>query len=456
MSKTLEKLQARKADVSKAMRELSDAAADRVFTEEESGKFASLKAEVAGLDARIATEKELVEAERAAIASRGGANAGTVATVAQLGPETGASKPNIVGGEGSDKFRTFGEYLRAVHAFEHKAVDGRLQKYGVPTGLNTVTPSEGGFLVPPEYGTIIIKQAYEQGAILARVNKLPLSTSDAMNIPYVNETSRANGSRAGGVRGYWRGQGDSVTGTKPAFGEMELKLKNAMCIGYVTDEMLKDYAFTGALLTKLFADELTFIVEDAVFEGTGAGQPQGITVADCKVQVAKESGQASRTICGDNIIKMLSRFPVRSRRSPGAAWLYNQDCEPQLWKLSARTTATEGASSTSETMPMLVPAGQGFNRTEFPLLMGIPLVPVEYCETLGTAGDLVLVDLAEYMLVEKEGVEVATSMHVKFAEAEQAFRLTYRVDGKMTWKSAITPFKGSTTISPVITLATRA
>ena len=107
-------------------------------------------------------------------------------------------------------------------------------------------------------------------------------------------------------------------------------------------------------------------------------------------------------------------------------------------------------------MPLLIPAGVGFNTTRFPLLGGIPLIPVEYCETLGTAGDLVLTDLSEYILTEKEAAEMASSMHVRFLEAEQTFRMMYRVDGQMGWKSAITPFKGSNSISPVITLAARA
>lgn len=454
MSK-LEKLNDRKAALVAAMRKLSDKAADeeREFTAEEQTAYDQHKADLADADKAIAREQELVALEKSAIMHKAGESHSQAGSVSSLGPET--SKPNITREKDPNAFSSFGDFLASVKAFEHGAVDGRLQKYGVPSGLNTVTPNEGGFLVPPEHGSLIIKQAYETGSILSRVTRLPLTVSDSMTMPYLNETSRADGSRQGGVRGYWRGQGDAGTASKPSFGEMEIKLKAAMVAGYATDEMLRDFAFTGALLNRLFANELQFVVEDAVFEGDGAGKPTGLVGAACKIQIAKESGQAAKTICGDNVIKMFARFPVRSRRSAGAAWLYNQDCEPQLWKLSARTTATEGASSTSDAMPMLVPAGVGFNRTEFPLLLGIPAIPVEYCETLGTAGDIVLTDLSEYILVEKEAAEMASSMHVRFLEAEQTFRMMYRVDGQMGWSSAVTPYKGSNTISPVITLATR-
>lgn len=459
MSK-LQKLNDRKAALVAAMRKLSDTAADqeREFTAEEQTAYDQHKADLADMDKAIAREQELVALEKAAIAHAGGAT-GQTAPPERLGPETagsGQSKPTITREKDPNAFATFGDFLGSVRAFEHGAVDGRLQKYGAPSGLNTVTPSEGGFLVPPEYASLIIRKAFDQGAILSRVNRLPLTTSDTMNIPYVNETSRADGSRSGGVRGYWRGQGDAVTASNPTFGQMELKLKSAMCLGYVTEEMTRDYAFTGALLTGLFADEITFMVENAIVNGTGAGQPLGIVNADCKLQLAKESGQAAKTICGDNLIKMVSRFPVKSRRSPGAVFLYNQDCEPQLWKLSARTTATEGSSSTSDAMPLILPAGMGLQRSDFPTFQGIPFVPVEYCETLGTSGDLILVDLAEYLFVDKQGIDMASSIHVKFAEAEETFRVMYRCDGQPAWKSALTPFKGSSTVSPVITLATRA
>jgi len=35
-----------------------------------------------------------------------------------------------------------------------------------------------------------------------------------------------------------------------------------------------------------------------------------------------------------------------------------------------------------------------------------------------------------------------------------AFRVTWRVDGKPAWVSALTPFKGSNTQSPFVAIAT--
>jgi HK97 family phage major capsid protein len=87
--------------------------------------------------------------------------------------------------------------------------------------------------------------------------------------------------------------------------------------------------------------------------------------------------------------------------------------------------------------------------------MGRPVIPVEYCATLGTAGDIVLVDLEQYLMIDKGKVEGASSIHVRFLYDEMTFRFVYRVDGQPIWHAALTPFKGTNTLSPFIALETR-
>jgi HK97 family phage major capsid protein len=71
-----------------------------------------------------------------------------------------------------------------------------------------------------------------------------------------------------------------------------------------------------------------FMTEDAIVEGTGAGQPLGILNSPALISVAKETGQAAATIVKENVDKMWSRMWARARKN--AIWLINQDIEPQL------------------------------------------------------------------------------------------------------------------------------
>jgi HK97 family phage major capsid protein len=105
-------------------------------------------------------------------------------------------------------------------------------------------------------------------------------------------------------------------------------------------------------------------------------------------------------------------------------------------------------------VPVYLPAN-GISGAPFATLFGRPVIPVEYAATLGTVGDVVLADLSQYGLLTKGGIKQASSLHVAFTTDEMAFRATYRVDGQPLWKSTLTPFKGSATQSPTITLATR-
>jgi HK97 family phage major capsid protein len=106
-------------------------------------------------------------------------------------------------------------------------------------------------------------------------------------------------------------------------------------------------------------------------------------------------------------------------------------------------------------VPVYLPAG-GLSASPYSSLFGRPVIPVEYCATVGDLGDIALVDLGQYQAIDKGVLKTATSIHVRFDYNETAFRFVFRFDGQPAWKSALTPFKGSNTLSPFVALAERA
>ena len=162
---------------------------------------------------------------------------------------------------------------------------------------------------------------------------------------------------------------------------------------------------------------------------------------------AGDSAQAQQNLQQErkeNIDNMWSRLWARSMKN--AVWFINQDILPQL-------NAMNQAVGTGGQLVYLPPGG--LSATPFSTLYGREIVWTEYSSTLGTVGDIVLADLSQYMLVDKNGVQAATSMHVAFLTDEQVFRITYRVDGKPMWSVPLTPFKGTNTKSPFVALASR-
>jgi HK97 family phage major capsid protein len=359
--------------------------------------------------------------------------------------------------DGERHFRSFGEQLQAIAQYANSRgakEDSRLIRAPselpgalsrAPTGAGEVDPTGGGFSVQTDFASAIWMLAHDMGELLSRVNKIPISASaNGIKIPGIDETSRLTGSRWGGVQSYWVDEGTAPTPTKPKFRMIEFNLHKLISTMYMTDELLQDSTALTAIAGQAFSEEIMFMTEDGIFEGSGAGLPLGFINAPALISVAKQAGQTTGTIVKENIDNMWARCLPRMRKN--AVWLINQDCEPQLNQLNQ-------AVGTGGQLVYLPPGG--LSGAPYASLYGRPLVATEYSSALGTPGDIALVDLSTYTLVDKGGVQAATSMHVAFLTDQMVFRITYRVDGKPMLTSAITPFKGTLTKSAFVALATR-
>jgi len=345
-----------------------------------------------------------------------------------------------------DKFASFGSQMAAVMVAGTRggAVDPRL--YNAASGLNETTPSDGGFLVQTEYSDSILKNVWDSGMILPKVSKITLSgNKNSMELNGLDETSRVNGSRAGGIAVYTAAEAAAVTASRPKFRQISLKLNKLMGICYATDELLEDTNALAQTITEGFRDEFDFKLTDHIINGTGAGEALGILNSGCVVSVGKENGQAAGTIVFENINNMWSRLMAKSR--PNAVWIINQDCEPQLNQMSI-AVGTGG-------VPVYMPAG-GVSVSPYGTLFGRPVVPIEQCQTVGTTGDIMLCDFSQYKAIDKGGLKGDVSVHVQFLVDESTFKFTYRFDGQPLLGSPITPFKGTSTLSHFIKLDTRA
>ena len=352
--------------------------------------------------------------------------------------------PTAAGGEADPtKFVTLGDQLKAIaRHYTHGVTDQRLR---APAGMGETDPSGGGFPVQVDFAESILQRVYDFGEISNRVFRLSISSNaNGIKIPGIDEQSRATGSRWGGVQSYWVGEGDAATATKPKFRLIELDLKKLMAVWYVTDELMADSTALTGIANEAFSQELQFMLEDSVYRGTGAGMPQGILNSNCMITVPTEKGQATQTILYQNLLNMWSRMWARSRFN--AVWFINQDVERQLYQVN-QVIGTAG-------VPVYLPPG-GISEKPYATLFGRPVIPVEYAPTLGTQGDIMLADLSQYVMADKNSMQQMSSVHVRFLTDEMTFRITYRCDGQPIWNTPLTPYQGTQTMSPFITLASR-
>lgn len=398
---------------------------NRALTEAEQKEFDGYLAECKSLQAQIASQEALLEIERTA----------PVASAVQVGVDHAAERP----------WKSMAEQMQAVH--QHAVSKGRRtdpRLYAAALGANESVDSEGGFLVAPEFAPGIWQRAYAASDLASRCFDQPM-TSNRLLVNAVDEDSRVDGSRWGGVQSFWLGEAGTLTPSQAKFRQMELIAKRLIVLSYATDDQLADTTALAAYLDKVVPLEFAFKVDDAIYNGTGSGQPLGFMNSGALLTVAKDAGDTGAVISAKDVFQMWKRMWAPARKD--AVWLINQDVEDQLWDL------TRGSGTAVELL--YTGPGQRGNNSNYGVMFGKPVIPVEYAATLGTPGDITLASFSQYYLARRSDIEAATSIHVQFLTDQQAFRWKARIDGQPAWKKPLTPKNGTNTLAPFIALAAR-
>ncbi|RLG44237.1 MAG: phage major capsid protein [Thermoproteota archaeon] len=361
------------------------------------------------------------------------------------------SSVNVVRDEKDDndnkyrsQFRSAGDFYLAIKRVTSEGrIDPRLADEQRAAGMSSGIGSDGGFLLPQTIAEGLLKKTFETGILASKCRSYALPRGETYTMKLLKDSSRADGYRAGGLTVHFLGESEAMTASQISSEVLDFKLKKMAGFCYVTEEQLSNEDTLSQEMNSLFPQEFGFVLDSRIMSGAGAKDPVGFMNSACKVTVAKESGQTAETIVFNNLVKMMSR--MWSRSLSNAVWFYNQDCFPQLMNLSFPNS----------NVPIWLP-NNSIVGSPFNTLLGIPAIPVEQCETLGTEGDIILADMSQYQLITRGGINSASSIHVRFNTNETAFRFVLRIDGKPLWISPLTPAKGSNTISPFVTLATRA
>jgi HK97 family phage major capsid protein len=412
------------------------------LTEEQTARLAAIEERLPKLNAELRTQNNIREQMRTAPAVENMAE--PLVNEAMVNQPEAKTPPT--------PYRAFGEQMAAVARAgqnPHMTDSGLLDIQAAALGGSEGVASDGGFLVQTDFESALLQETYETAILVGRTDRRSISANaNGMKMNAVDETSRADGSRRGGIQAYWTAEAGSFTKSKPTFRQMELTLQKLTGLYYATDEELADTTALGANISAWFAEEFGFKLDDAIIRGGGAGMPLGILGHAGTVSVAKEGGQTAVTFTKENAEQMFRR--MRAASLSNAEWYINQNVWPQIFQLS-QVVGVGG-------VPVFLPPG-GMSSAPFGTLLGRPITPIEQAETLGTVGDVIFADWSQYLMIEKGGIEAASSIHVQFLTDETVFRFILRTDGQPKRNAVLAPFKGSSTTdttAPFVTLATRA
>lgn len=284
---------------------------------------------------------------------------------------------------------------------------------------STLSGQDGGYAVPQDTANEIMM--YPTGALLPLCSQVPVR-GGSIGVP-LDACTPWNDS---GIVAYWPDEGDEIEPSKPNLELTRFELKKLTALVPVSDELLEDSAALEAWLPLAMQEAVKVKVNEAIIAGVGAGRPLGILHAPSKIVVDKEGSQAAATITDANITAMLDRH----LDATAAGWLLNPGAYGAVTGLSKFDSAS---------------------RT----LAGLPIVLSDACKALGSEGDLILANMAGYVVASK-AAQLAQSTHLWFDADQSAFRLTFRFDGSPMLSGPVSPPNSAVTKSHFVTLAERA
>lgn len=333
----------------------------------------------------------------------------------------------VDGGAADPSIKSFGDFLLAIRRRDTK----RLTQVYASKAIVEDSGEAGGYLVPSEYRTELLRIAGETSPIVGMCRTIPVDT-DAGTWPALDQyiTPEADTGQvawAAGVTASVTAEGETFDETEPGFGQIAWRVHKIGGYTQVSNEVIADSPATiEALLQGLFGVAVAAKREFYVLRGNGVGQPLGILKAACAIGISPDT---NNYFSYADALEMVSRF-----KSVGGTprWVIHQTVAPDIgvWEVG---TAGAGRASISD------------------LGFGQPIYS-EHLPVADSSGCVLLGDFSGYLLFVREPLSIAFSEHVGFLKDMGTWRFRERLDGQPWVKKPVTLADGSTTVSPFIYL----
>jgi HK97 family phage major capsid protein len=323
-----------------------------------------------------------------------------------------------------------------------KMPDGTIRKAALAEGSGVT----GGYVVPPQFSSQLLRLSLEQSVVRTRATVLPMSSRSLM-IPYLDVTTAQSAGKTaflGGIAATWQPESADIKETEPQFRQMELVAYDLVFHTVASNQLLADNAIVlDALLTQLFSEAIAWYTEYAFLRGTGAGDsmPLGVLNAPATIAVSRSSANTFKLA---DVANMISRLLVSSWDN--AVWIMHQSVLPQLIQMT-------DAGNRLVWINPAPPTAEGGVANRLPVtLLGLPVYFSEKVPALGTKGDVMLCDFSKYVIGDRMDLQIDVSPHVKFLNNQMVWRVVARLDGRPWLNAPVTLADGSKTVSPFVVL----
>jgi len=269
---------------------------------------------------------------------------------------------------GSKVIEQDNESMKAFAKFLRKG-DAHLTEKEIKA-LSTDSNSDGGYLVPLNYGSQIIEKITEISPVRQFARVIPISVGDAWTEPVENALPSAA----------WVGEhvqnGDSSAGT---FTNLTIYTHEMNAEPYVTEKMLQSNAYNvEEYLQRKVVTAFNKLEGTSFISGSGVGQPQGILTNTSVATIA--SGSAT-SFDADDLMEMF--YGLKSDYARNGAWMVNRVTlgfvrklkagdDNYLWQpgLAGSAPATILGRPYAETTDLVAPTAGAFVDGNKPVIFG--------------------------------------------------------------------------------------
>jgi len=315
-------------------------------------------------------------------------------------------------------FKSVGAYLRAVAKGPANAKEAEaLKRVDLMTRTITGSTNGGEYLLPLTQVPEIFSTTNVQPGLFqyARRYNVP---GRSLRIPYLIQdegTTTLNRPMAGKIANVTIvGEGDTKPSREPSFGQRLLTMYKYAAITQFGDELLGD-DFTGELPAEVTAavggQTINKINEDITIDGTGSSQPLGAFNTNNGALIKVPRATAT-TFTAADAFKMYQAHT----HGPNSVWMISRKVLAQLFAMQ----------TTNNTMVSFLPnLRDGAPAT----LLGLPVIVSDLLPTLGTEGDVALVNGDFYAMGLRQALTVESSIHYGFVQDITTYRFVARAGG---------------------------
>ena len=233
-------------------------------------------------------------------------------------PGVAAVAPELAATEAKEKAANF---IKAVYKKEESTIKGIMEAEMEAKGMNTLVDSEGGFFVPEELGSEIVRIAEDFGYARKFARPFKLSGPRSVN----REGSSVSVS--------WVGETQAGTESQPSIEKVKLEPKTLMGLSVESNELLADANVDVVeYLIELFAEAFAGEEDNQAFNGVGTPFTGILNHSDVTDVVMATGNTSFVDVTINNLIDMRSQ--PKSSVLPTCAYYMHRTVWGEILKLT--------------------------------------------------------------------------------------------------------------------------